>query len=102
MIRWSPLLQPGPFYRRQTEMSTSLPRRTQSPGSKSVWRGAVFGDGWQRQGRRPWRWLNARQSRHRQAALDAATRIADGFGFALRLYRQIGGSAIDGDPLGQH
>ena len=29
--------------------------------------------GWQRQGRRPWRWSYARESRHRQAALDAAT-----------------------------
>jgi len=29
--------------------------------------------GWHRQGRRPWRWLYARKSRHRQAALDDAT-----------------------------
>jgi dipeptidase len=47
------------------------------------WIGCVF-SGWQRQGRRPWRWSCARQSRPRQsfgrlrrvAALDAATRTS--------------------------
>ena len=46
-----------------------------------TWRLAT---GWQRQGRRPWRWSYAQPSRHRQAALDAATRISHDFAFALR------------------
>ena len=54
---------------------------------QSLWTGAMTTaiiptDGWQRQGRRPWRWPYALQRRHRQAALDAATHLLDDFAFA--------------------
>jgi len=71
---------PGARLYKQTQLAgANRAKQSQFPGRAGwggTWGTGQAGTGWQRQGRRPWRWSCAREIRHRQAsktALDAAT-----------------------------